>query len=945
MRLTQVRSGSVVLLAILGLAAWAGETDPLPFPDMAPAIGEVLRENYYDAKRFRPRLMVERALRFLEQSEVGVDTTWAGDQIVLNLRGNRRSVPAADPGTDMAAAMRIIESVRLAVEAGLDVPPKRLRELAYTLANGALSTLDPHTVLWPPEAAREWSEDNIQGQFYGIGAFLNQEEGLISIQRVMAGLPAERAGVEDGDVILAIDGEKTAGLTLEQAVRRIKGPKGTTVNLALERKGVKAPVELPIVRDLVKVITMRGCRDGGVGYVRMDEFNANTAHDLFRTLRELEQQASGAEPAGPLKALVLDLRFNGGGLLDQAKLIGGFFLGRGQEIVRTTTVDGEEEKFTNSARRFVVAPVMVLTSAGTASAAEIVSGALQRNERAVIAGEPTFGKGSVQNIRELRDASRLKLTIQEYLLPGGVSIQDVGVMPDLLLPRHGVRQDGSVDLREFAYERERDNEFALGGRNTYRHEASAELGWLDPWLDREARRKHTISAREFVPDREAQLAIDLLKEASAAEDWTAAAAKALDADSQRAFLLERLKGPVARRAEVEASALADTLARLPKPVRWGQLATPSAGQMGIAWTGPAEVAAGETVALTVQVDNHGAQDAGRMFAIIRADPRSPFWEEELIVGAVPAGGSATGLLHFKVPPRLAEGEERFSVDLMVDGGKQAVASCDVRLRIKARPAPQLGLAWRVDEPSGDLKLALDERAELKVEVFNAGEGIADAAVLWVEKNNDPYIALELSRAKIEQPIKPGGAATITVPFTVRKELKRAGKPAPFAADRIKLQLNAAETFADGIDGRFRSSIQAEVEIPIGQLLKPRRVQPVAISFQGSEPDGARTRLHFGLSDQVDDPQSEAVRFVALFQDEDKIDLQLAAALDAPADQAKAGPWGYSPRVTLKPGLNRFRLLVSDGDGILSDRHIRLWGPPAADPGVKPNAAPVPAPVP
>lgn len=921
------------LLALSSAFAQSGEgADPLPFPDMAPAVGEVLREHYYDAKRFRPRLMVERALRTLEQTEIGLDTTWSGGNIVLNLRGTRQTVPAPEP-SDLAAAMQLIEAVRLATEAGLDVPVKRRRELAYALLNGALSTLDPHTVLWPPEAAREWSEDTIQGQFYGIGAFLNQDEGLISIQRVMPGLPAERAGVEDGDVIVAIDGEKTGGLTLEQAVRRIKGPKGTTVNLSMERKGLKAPVNLPITRDLVKVVTMRSYRDGGVGYVRMDEFNANTAHDLFRALRELENQKTGvAADDGPLKALVLDLRFNGGGLLDQAKLIGGFFLARGQEIVRTTTVDGEEERFTNSARRFVTAPILVLTAAGTASAAEIVSGALQRNERAVVAGEPTFGKGSVQNIRELRDASRLKLTIQEYLLPGGVSIQDVGVMPDLLLPRHSVRQNGSVDVRDFAYERERDNEFALGERDTYKHQSSLSLGWLDPWLERDARRAHTISAREFVPDREAQLTIDLMKEASSAADWQAASTNALEAGTARAFLLERLKAPVAKRAEVESIALADALARLPQPVRWGLAAAPAA-QLAITWTGPTEVVAGETVALTVQVNNPSEVEAGRLFAVIRADPRSPLWEEEFIIGAVSAKGSAAGIMHFKVPPRLSAGEERFSVDLIADGVRDPVATCDVVLRVIARPAPQLGLAWRVEMASGDLALTAGDRAELKVDIFNAGPGTADGAVLWVEKNNDSYISLELSRAKIEQPLASGASTTISVPFTVLKELKRGGEARPFTADRIKLQLNVGETFADGIDGRYRSTIQADVEIMIGQPLKPRRVQAPAISFVGSEDESGRTRLRFHITDQSDDPQAEVLRFVALFQDEDKIDMQSAGALDVPADALRTGPWTYSPRVTLKPGLNRFRLLVSDGDGVLGDRMVRLWGPPASKPNV------------
>lgn len=933
---------AVLLAMFAATVAVSGEAPPpLPFPDMAPAVGEVISSYYYDAKRFQPRLMVERALRALEQAEVGIDTSWSGGKIVLNLRGNRQTIPGPEPA-DLPAAMKLIESVRVAIDAGFDAPPARLRELAYVLVNGSLTTLDPHTVLWPPEEAQQWKEDNIEGQFYGIGAFLNQDEGLISIQRVMPGLPAERAGVEDGDVILAIDGEKTAGLTLDQAVRRIKGPKGTTVTLALDRRGLKAPVEVPIVRDLVKVITQRSYRDGDIGYVRMDEFNANTAHDLFLALRDLERgdAGAGADAGKPLKALVLDLRFNGGGLLDQAKLIGGFFLGKGQEIVRTTTADGEQERFTNSARRLVSVPVVVLVSPGTASAAEIVSGALQINDRAVIAGEPTFGKGSVQNMRELRDNSRLKLTIQEYLLPGGASIQDVGVMPDLLLPRHGVRQDGGVDLRDRSFERERDQEFALGGHNTYQNKAQAELGWLDPWLEKDDRRKHTISSREFTPDREAQICIDLLKEASQAEDWSATAAKALEQDQVRPWLIKRLLPAVAKRAESESQALADALGRLPQPVRWGPAAVPAAGELKLTWAGPAELVAGDTVALSVQVDNVGDREIGRLFAVVRADPRSPLWEEEFIVGAVPAKGSATGILHFKVPPRLNAGEERFALELLADGIKDPVARTEVVLKVTARPAPLLGLAWRIEEPSGDGKLSTDEQAELKVDVFNAGAGAADSAILWIGKDNDPFISLGVSRAKLDKPIPPGGSVQVSIPLLVRKDIIRGGKPIPFPSDRIKLHLNAAESFKDGIDGRYRSVVQATAIVPIGQPLKARRITPPAIAFTGPQNDNGRLRLQFSIADQSDDPQRPPLRFVALFQDEDKVDLQAASALDGPPQ----GPWAYVPRVTLKPGLNRFRLLVSDADDVLADREVRMWGPPEQPPVAKPAPAAAPQPV-
>ncbi len=910
----------VLFLAVIRPAG-SEETPPLPFPDMAPSVGQVLSANYYDKARFRPRLMVERALRYVELAEVGIDTTWPEGKILINLRGegDRLKIAAPEP-TDVTSALRLIEDIRIAIDGAFDAPQKRLRLLDYALVNGALSTLDPHTVLWPPEAAREFDEEAIKGQFYGIGAFLNQEQGLVSIQRVMPGLPAERAGVEDGDVILAIDGEKSAGLTLEQAVRRIKGPKGTTVSLTMERKGLKTPIDIPIVRDLVKLIAMQHVRDGDVGYIRMDDFTANTAHDLYQALRDLEVET-------PIKALVLDLRFNGGGLLDQAKLIGGFFLGRKQEIVRITTIDGKEETTVNSMReRLVTAPVVVLVSPGTASAAEIVSGALQLNDRALIAGEATFGKGSVQNIHEMPDNSRLKLTIQEYLLPGGVSIQDTGVIPDLRLARHGVRQDGSITLCDMSYERERDHEFALGSHNNYRHDISSELSWLDPWLDKEARRRHTIAAKDFIPDRESQLMINLLKEACVAEDWVIASAKALVTDKTRHFLLDRLKAPIAKHAEVEAAALADALGRLPQPVRWGPPGSAGKKQLTLTWTGPAEVVAGERVALSIQVKNNGEAEVGRLYAIVRADARSPFWEDEFIVGAVAANSSASGTRLTLVPPRLPDGEERFSIELFQDGIKEALTSTPVVLRIKSRPAPHLGVKWHIEEPSGDGVLSPAEEGDLRIELFNDGTGQFDAGAVWLDKDNDRYVSLVRSRIQIDKPILPGGSVSLSFPFTVRKELLRGKVPVAFTDNKIAIHINVIETFADDVDARFRASFRATAEIPVGKPLVAHHLVQPKVNFVGAQPDNSRVRIRFQIVDQADpsgvlDEHASALKQVALFQDDDKIDLQPARALAG----EKSGPWDYEHRVTAKPGLNRFRLVVSDSDGLTVEHHVRLWG--------------------
>ena len=542
---------STLWLLTFGLLPVYSEKIVPALADLAPTIGTHLANDYYDSTRFKPTLMVQRALRALESSEASINTDWKDGVITLTIADRSSDIPAPEPAS-LEQAMVLIERVRVAVDKS-DLSAARKRDMAYNLVNGSMTVLDPHTVVMPPEPAKDFRED-IAGEFFGIGAFLHQDDGVISIDRVMAGLPADKAGVLDGDIILGINGEKTAGLSLEQAVRRIKGPKGTTVVLTVERKAKAETVDVSVVRDLVQIISMRSYRSGDIGYVRMDEFNGLTARDLYRSVLELQQN-------GPIKAFVLDLRFNGGGLLDQARLICDFFLPKGEEIVRTVTSDNEPQIFFSSSRQILDVPMVVMTSGGSASAAEILSGCLQRNERAVVIGGTTFGKGSVQTIKDLNNGARFKLTIQEYQLPGGVSIQDIGVNPDVQLVRHATRQNGEVDLIPFSNSREQDDEFALLNKAAYEHKATYELGWLAEYQSLEDQKRSGIAAREFVPDQEATLVIDLVSKAAAVDGFSAAAELANKGRKLRSWLLEQLEKPVLQARVEETTALAAAITK------------------------------------------------------------------------------------------------------------------------------------------------------------------------------------------------------------------------------------------------------------------------------------------------------------------------------------------------------------------------------------------------
>jgi carboxyl-terminal processing protease len=922
---------------IVGGAAVAplrGEDQPQPFPDMAPHIAKLLADperGYYDKSRIAPKVMVERAVRALENAEIQIDCQWVDNAILVTAPGYAQPQRvAATPPQDLAQAMDLIEGVRGVID-GCSLPADRRRNLSYALLTGALLSLDPHTYIDPPEPAKEILE-GLAGEFYGIGAYLSQDEGVISIERVMPGLPAERAGIEDGDIILAVDGEKTAGLALDQAVHRIKGPKGSTVHLTLERKGAAQPITIPVVRDLVQIIKTRAHRAGEVGYVRVDEFNANTARDLQAAIQ-------GLVKVGPIKAFVLDLRYNPGGILDQAVAVSDLFLPKDREVVRTVTSDGRPDIQQSSARQILDVPMVILVSGGSASAAEIVSGGLQRNDRAVVAGSATFGKGTVQNMRPLRDGSRLRMTIQEYQLPGGVSIQGHGVGPDLALVRRTVRKDGRIDVAPFTGSKEGDDEFAIANRSSWKVEAAYVLGWLSPWQTKDELKRSSIAAPEFKPDQESTLVIDMLAAAVAAPDWSEAAAAAARDGRWRPFLLDRLKVPVAERAERESRALGEALSKRPDkaggPLPWGAAGTIPAGTISVSYTGPATLTAGQATTLPFTIVNHGNAPVGRLYGVVKADVRSPFWEDEVVIGEVAPGTELTRMLDAKVPARLFAGEERFSLEIHADGQREPLATVPVSLQIQGLPRPHFSYSWAIADQG---VLRPNGSASIRLAIRNEGDGVSGATLVRVFKNDDVYLQLQENVFKFRSGLAPGGEEVAVVGVSIRDRVNQKD----FSAKQVKLQLRVQEDFSlgqpedsdDDVDNRMRSGLFSTIIIPVGEPASGDVRQPRLTLVTAEAESEGRVLLTVHLSD--DNP-----RCIATFVDEDKIDLRPVLAADL-----KDGVFIYQKRVTLKPGPNAVRIEAQDQGDVGTVLPLRLWGPAAVDaPKASASAAPATGAVP
>ncbi len=366
------------------------------------------------------------------------------------------------------------------------VDPVETKDLLHKAIQGMVQGLDPHSALLPPEAFEELQVDT-QGEFGGIGIVIEMRDNFLTVVSPIEGTPAHKAGIQALDIIIKVNGEPTKDMMLWEAVKKMRGPKGEAVVITVMRKGTPEPIDFKLVRDIIPIESVRAMvLKTGYGYVRVSSFSESTTSDLKDALAELENG-----PA-PLEGLILDLRGNPGGLLPQAINVSDLFLEKGIIL----SIKGRLEKNTkmfkahagNGNRNY---PMVVLINGGSASASEIVAGALQDNKRAVILGTTSFGKGTVQTVETLRDGYGLKLTIARYYTPSGRSIQAKGIEPDVEVNPIRIDETASApETRRLIKEKDLKNHL------------NAEPGANDPEIETDENNEKTDGGKTEKPKRQ-----------------------------------------------------------------------------------------------------------------------------------------------------------------------------------------------------------------------------------------------------------------------------------------------------------------------------------------------------------------------------------------------------------------------------------------------------------
>ncbi|NMG38039.1 PDZ domain-containing protein [Chelativorans sp. ZYF759] len=336
--------------------------------------------------------------------------------------GTAANAASSDTYRQLAIFGDIFERVRAQY-----VTPPEDAKLIESAINGMLTSLDPHSSYLNPDAAQDMRVQT-RGEFGGLGIEVTMEDDLVRVISPIEDTPAARAGVIAGDFIAEIDGEEVRGMTLSDAVDMMRGEVNTPIELTIIREGAEEPIKLTIVRDVIKVRAVRFSLEDDIGYIKINSFTERTTDDLKAAIEQMRKEAGDTD----IEGYVLDLRLNPGGLLDQAVNVADAFLDRG-EIVSTRGRDPRNVTRFDSRPGDLIdgKPIVVLINGGSASASEIVAGALQDHRRATVVGTKSFGKGSVQTIIPLAENGALRLTTALYYTPAGTSIQARGILPDI----------------------------------------------------------------------------------------------------------------------------------------------------------------------------------------------------------------------------------------------------------------------------------------------------------------------------------------------------------------------------------------------------------------------------------------------------------------------------------------------------------------------------------
>jgi len=743
---------------------------------------EMIRDKYVEPDRVKPRRMLLSALNNIQREVAQVIVQAADDKHVIvrvDTEERKFRIDNVQGPWDVSARLREVFAFLQKHLEGTEVD---LRDVEYAACNGMLRTLDPHSVFLSPEAYREM---NVQtsGAFGGLGIVISIRDQLLTVMKPMPGTPAGRAGLQRLDRIMKINNESTLNMSLDAAVGRLRGDAGTEVTVWIKREGEggwQGQKPFVLTREQIKVASVISKQlEGSVGYVRLEGFQATTTQELVSAL-------DGFRKSGPIRGLVIDLRGNPGGLLDQAARVSDTFLSEG---VIVSTVGGKEardEKRAHGSGTEPHYPIVVLVDGSSASASEIVAGALKNHDRAIIVGQQSFGKGSVQlvfpDITPQKEA--LKLTIAQYLTPGDVSIQGVGIVPDIELDPMTV-DELEMDLTiARSGLKERDLDASLDNSRTTNERPSEVVRYQFTSKDRQKLRDGD-NEEEFREDFPIDFGRKLVEQLSAKDS------RSEQLNGARKFVEKTRQDELAKiskeldRLGVDWSPAPETSAKAAAGDLEVTIETDRAG---------ANVTAGQPMKLLVTVKNKGKQSVYRLRGV--TESANPYFDKkELVFGMIPPGESktATAALGWcevegrrvgstkprsagakrscKIPTDALSRSDGLSVLFDADRGV-APPPAEIRPTVSALERPQFEYAYQISDDrggNGDGAIQRGEKVSMYLTVRNVGKGRSFDTQANISNLSGVGLLLRNGRFDISN-MKPGDTRRVTFTFDVSPQL-------------------------------------------------------------------------------------------------------------------------------------------------------------------------------